>query len=79
MQYVKMALTGLAVLSALVSAALWFWAAWGIQIDASEFGDFRPKENPLDQRYRKQARLNASAAIATGMSALFQALSLALS
>lgn len=66
-----------AVVVALVSAGLWFWAA-RVKIDAAGFGAYGGATPQSVAAFKKQNMLNGYAAAATGLSALVQALALAL-
>lgn len=64
------------VMASLVSAGLWFWAAWGIRYDSRALGGWGKGE--ADEGFQKQTRFNAYAAAATGVSAVLQAATLSL-
>ena len=66
-----------AVVAAILSAGLWFWAA-NVKLDAAEFGAYGGATSNSVKQFAKQARLNSWAAMATGASAILQAVSLAL-
>ena len=59
---------GLAVLAALVSATLWFWAA-NVPLRASDFAAYGGLPPDAQQQFARQVRLNSHAALATGISA----------
>ena len=71
-------ITFLAVITAALSAALWFWAS-NIKLNAADFGGWGGATPEAVKQFAKQARLNSRAAIATGISATLQAISLMLS
>jgi hypothetical protein len=73
----KAVFSGLAVVSSGVSAGLWFWAARGIKVDAADFGAaYGGTPSHAVEGFARQARFNALAAAATGVSAVFQAASM---
>ena len=78
MPVLKSVLSWLAVVAAVVSAILWFWAARGIKVDAADFGAFGGATPEAVAGFDKQARLNGYAATATGVSALLQAVAMAI-
>jgi hypothetical protein len=67
----------LAVVAAFASAGLWFWAA-RVKIDAADFGGFGGATPESVAAFGKQNSLNGYAALATGVSALLQAITLTL-
>jgi hypothetical protein len=67
----------LAVIAVLLSAGLWFWAA-NIKLDAAEFGAYGGATQNSVKQFARQARLNSHAAMATGVSAILQAITLML-
>jgi hypothetical protein len=67
----------LAVMAALVSAGLWFAAAM-VPLQASEFATYGKLTPEAQRLFVRQVRLAGSAAIATGISALFQVMTLLL-
>jgi uncharacterized membrane protein YadS len=67
----------LAVIAAFVSALFWFWAA-RLKLDAAEFGAYGGATPNAVNQFARQARLNGWAALATGSSAVLQAISLML-
>lgn len=73
----KIVIGGLAVIAALFSAGLWFWAA-NINLDAAEFGAYGGATENSVKQFARQARLNSHAAMATGVSAILQAIGLVL-
>jgi hypothetical protein len=67
----------LAVAAAFTSAGLWVWAA-NVKLSAAEFGHYGGVPERAIAQFAKQARLNSHAAIATGISAVLQAIGLLL-
>jgi hypothetical protein len=65
----------LAVLAALASAALWFWAA-RVPLDPRDFAAYGGLPPEAQRQFTKQVGLNGYAALATGISAALQAISL---
>jgi len=74
---IKIVIGWLAVITAVLSAGLWFWAA-NIKLDAAEFGAYGGATENSVKQFARQARLNGWAALATGVSAILQAVSLML-
>jgi hypothetical protein len=73
----KAVIPWLAVVAAFASAALWLWAA-KVPLEPSAYAKWGGP-TPEDQRLiAKQASLNGYAALATGISAFLQAVSLML-
>ena len=65
-----------AIFLSLISAGLWFWSASLKQVIPMGYLSGPPPE--IVKRLNLQARLNAWAAVATGLSGLFQAIALQL-
>ena len=59
----------LAVVAAIVSAGLWFWAA-NVKLDAVKFSAYGGATPNSVKQFVKQARLSSWAAMATGVSAI---------
>jgi hypothetical protein len=77
MSCLKIVIGWLAVIAALLSAGLWFWAA-NIKLNAAEFGAYGGATENSVKQFARQAQLNSYAAMATGVSAILQATSLVL-
>lgn len=69
------------VIAGLVSAFLWFWAAFGpgVTFDTKMFGVYGGLPEAEAAKLQAQVRLNGFAALAAGVSALLQAIALWLS
>jgi hypothetical protein len=67
----------LAMTAAFASALLWFRAA-RLRLDAAEFGAYGGATPNSVKQFARQARLNGWAALATGFSAVLQAIGLML-
>lgn len=58
-----------------IAAALWFWSAKVIRHRPQTYSNFTPENDPFSKESRFSSHLSGAAAIATGGSALFMALS----
>jgi hypothetical protein len=76
MQVTKLFVGWMGILAAFASAILWFWAAGGVKVEAGDIGGFGGPTENTSAEFRKQAKLKAWAAVATGFSAVFQAISM---
>jgi hypothetical protein len=59
----------------IIAAALWFWSAKVIRHRPQMYTNFTPESDPFSQESKFASKLSAAAALATGGSALFMALS----
>ncbi|RYF78127.1 MAG: hypothetical protein EOO29_20160 [Comamonadaceae bacterium] len=65
-------LNGLAIIAALISAGLWFWASQLPAVFPKAYLSGPPPE--IERIVIKQARLNSYAAVCTGIAVLLQAI-----
>ena len=74
----KTIVSWLAIAATCVSAGFWFWAAAGVKIDPSKFAMYCGLPQTEWGKLKKQTTYNAYAAAATGVSAVLQAVAMAL-